>query len=177
MQVNLAKTPIENILDLIKATAGNETAAASLTTAMFTAGAPAVRAPDADPSNTTLVLTAVNGQGIANGSTKTLTYTRLALDSKITPPGNVVVVAGDTEAQVKTKIAAAYGLVESELTFGTIVVPGEGATETVTVEVAATSLLYVDADGIIVTIENPAEPADFDSFVPQGQMDGFDPQS
>ena len=177
MKVNLALTASANLLALIKGTVGNETAAASLTEAMFTIGAPAVRVPDANPSNTTVVLTAVAGQGIETGSTKTITYTRNALDSKQTAPGNVIVVAGDSEASVKTKIATAYGLLESELIFGAITVPGEGETETVTVEVAATSLLYVDADGIIVTIENPAEPADFDSFVPQGQLDGFEPEA
>lgn len=177
MKVNLTISAAANILALVKGTAGNETAAASLTSAMFTIGNPTVRTPDANPSNTTVVLTAVAGQGIAAGSTKTITYKRNALDSKQTPPGNVIVVAGDTEAQVKTKIATAYGLLESELIFSAITVPAEGATETVTVEVAATSLLYVDADGIVVTIENPAEPADFNSFVPQGQLDGFDPEA
>lgn len=177
MKVNLSLTPAANLLALIKGTAGNESASASLTEAMFTIGAPAVRVPDANPSNTTLILTAVAGQGIETGTTKTVTYTRNALDSKATAPGNVIVVAGDTEAQVKTKIATAYGLMESELVFGAIVIPGEGETETVTVEVAATSLLYVDADGIIVTIENPAEAVGFDEVVPVGQLDGFEPEA
>lgn len=154
MNIDISKTGVENVYALINA--DNSTAHSAAT---VTLGVPAVRTPDANPRNTTLVLTAVVGGGFTG--TDTLTYTRLGMGSGVVTPSFDFEVDGDTTAaSFKTQVATALGLREDQITITGTLPAAEGEDTTMTVAAVADSLLYVGSQALSVSWPVPQVPLD-----------------
>ncbi|MNQ09547.1 hypothetical protein D3C85_223640 [compost metagenome] len=170
MKVNIAISPLENILAAINA--ANTASSTNITSAQVTAAAPVVAAGTAG-RNTTVELTGVDGQGI-EGS-RVFAYTRQSLATGAvasTAPASVTVLQADDQAASVTKVATALGLVASEFDASAYTAPEDQSTPgTVTITAKATSLLYVgvrvvplnfaDADVAFATV---APITDLDAF-------------
>lgn len=154
MKIDISKTAIENVFALINADNGSTHDAATVTL-----GVPAVRTPDANPRNTTLVLTAVVGGGFTG--TDTVTYTRLGMGSGVVTPSFDFETDGDTtNASFKTQVATALGLREDQIQITGTLPAAEGDETTMTVAAIADSLLYVGSQALTVTWPVPQVPLD-----------------
>jgi hypothetical protein len=171
MKINLAKTPLENlVLQIVEDNSG-----LVLTAAQVTAGAPSTFG--GDPQNTQVTLTAVDGQGYSG--TKLVKYVRLGLDSgKAVPVTTLEVLAADDQAAVEAKVAVALGLIEDELTFSAYTAAVDDATPgTITIAANAGSLLYVGAaKTIAITVPAVADP-DLEDEIVIDELSGFDPEA
>lgn len=154
MQINASLSAAANLLALINAT--NE--AQTLTAAQITIAVPAVKADSGDGRNTSVLLTAVEGQGYSG--TQTANYTRRGLaDSVAAPSWGTTADSTDTLATILARIVAQNGLVASEVTLtGDLTNPGVGETSTLTLDSNAGSLLYVDGSTEVVTLTWQAVP-------------------
>jgi len=171
MKVNIALTPLANVLAIINA--ANVASSTNITEAQVTAAAPVVAAGTGG-RNTTVLLTGVDGQGIEG--TRTFAYTRQSLATGAvasTAPASVTVLQADDQAASVTKVATALGLLASEFDASDYTAPEDQATPgTVTITAKATSLLYT---GVRVVPLNFAD-ADvaFATVAPVTDADGFD---
>lgn len=170
MQINVAKTAQENLIDLIiDANPGK-----SLAANQFTAAAPVV-IPDDAGRNTTVTLSAVVGQGYGAGDV-TFKYTRLPLTSgQATPVTTVTVVEGDDEAASLAKVISALGILASEVDASDYAAPADASTPgMITLTPKATSALYVgDAVVIELDIAGEVEPTLAETFTVT-DLNGFE---
>lgn len=168
MQINLAKTPQENILDLVR----DANAGLQLTAAQVTIGAGAALDGDAT-YDSQVTLTAVPNAGFSG--TKRIRYNRLRLDQgTASTVASVQVTDTDTEATVATKVAAAYGLKEGEFTTSDLVAPvNEDTNGSVVITPVDGSLLY---NGAPVTVTLTIADADvpLETAIANDGMNGFD---
>ncbi|MNQ14300.1 hypothetical protein D3C85_272460 [compost metagenome] len=171
MKINLTKTPLENlVLQIVEDNAG-----LVLTAAQVTAGAPSVFG--GDPQNTQVTLTAVEGQGFTG--TKLVKYVRLDMNSGVAVPVTTLeVLAADNQAAVQTKVAAALGLIETELTFSAYTAAVDDTTPgTITVAATAGGLLYAGAaKTIAITVPAVPDP-DLEDEIVIDELSGFDPEA
>lgn len=168
MQINASKTAIQNILDLVN----GKNVGLNLTEAQVTVGVPSVFSEAENPRNSQVTLTAVVGSGYTG--TKTIKYTRLGVgQSVVTLPERVYVVGAETEAEIKTAVATALNLVESEIEVSALTLPVDSSTPgQVSVAPKVDSLLYVGASlDVVLAIA----PEDLEAAIANDQMDGFDP--
>jgi hypothetical protein len=169
-KVNTSITAAANVLALINAANPSLNA----TEAQITAGVPTTAAGTGG-RNTAITYTAVDNQGFSG--TQTFSYTRRALASgeaiaaaKAIP---VVIAEGDTDAQVKTKVAVALGLIESEIALSDIVRPADESTPgSADVDAIANSLLYTGTYAVTLTVPDADVPLDEAASVTD--LDGFD---
>lgn len=171
MKVNIALTPLANVLAAINA--ANTATSTNITEAQVTAAAPTTVAGTGG-RNTSVELTGIDGQGI-EGS-RTFSYTRQSLATGAvasTAPASVTVAEGDDQAASVAKVATALGLLASEFDASAYTAPEDQSTPgTVTITAKATSLLYT---GVRVVPLNFAD-ADvaFATVAPVTDADGFD---
>lgn len=180
MKINVAKSAIQNLVDLINST--NSATSLNLTTSQVTFGNPAARTPDADPSNTSVSVSPVNGQGIGAGDI-TITYTRLALNQGVTggASGSTLdfTVEGNdatASASLLATVADHLGLVPGQFQIDSStplsgVTQGGGAVGILLTPVA-NSLLY--AGNVTIQVEWPAATPTLDSLVVNKQQSGFE---
>jgi hypothetical protein len=168
MKINVAKTPLENlVLQIIEDNSG-----LALTASQVTAGAPSVYG--GSPQNTQVTLTAVEGQGFTGS--KLVKYVRLGLDSgKVTPVTTLEVLEADNQAAVQAKVVTALGLVTSELTFSAYTAAAAGVPGTITITPVAGSLLYVGAAKVL-ELTLPVAP-DLGDEIVIDELSGFDPEA
>lgn len=167
MKINLALTAIANAYALV-----NAANALTLDVTKATLGVPAARVPDADPRNTTLVLTGVN-EGGYNG-TKSVTYTRLGMGSGVAVPEFEFHTDGTTTpASFLTAVATSLGLKESEIEITGDLPEAEGEGTTIVLSAKAGSLLYVGQQNLIV--DWPQGIVELDDAITVTQLDGFEP--
>jgi len=171
MKINVAKTAQENLIDLIiDANPGK-----SLTAAQFTAANPVV-IPDDAGRNTTIVLSAVVGQGYGAGDV-TFKYTRLGLAGvNVTPVTSVRVAEGDDQAASLAKVLAAVGILGSEVDASDYAAPTDDTVPgMITLTPKANSALYVGEEVVIeLTWAPEVEPTLADTFTTT-DLDGFEP--
>lgn len=168
MQINTSKTAIQNILDLVN----GKNAGLNLTEAQVSVGVPSVFSEAENPRNSQVTLTALGGSGYTG--TKTIKYTRLGVGQGVAVlPSQVYVVGAETEAEIKTAVATALNLVESEIEISALTLPVDSSTPgQVSVAPKVDSLLYVGASlDVVLAIA----PEDLESAIANDQMDGFDP--
>lgn len=171
MKINLARTPVQNILDLVK----DANPLLTLTEAQFTLSAPAVVAGTAG-RNTEVTLTAVVGQG--KTGTKTVAYTRL---DPVTGPNEGaattgVEVAGDaTAAAIKAQLVALFGVLADEVDVADLVLPTEGVDGSINLVADADSLLYVGTSAVVLKLQ--AEEQDLGTEITQSDLNGFEPET
>ena len=170
MQINVAKTAQENLIDLIiDANPGK-----SLAANQFTAAAPSAITP-VGALNTSIVLSAVVGQGYGAGDV-TFRYTRLPLSSgQAVPVTSVQVAEGDDQAASLAKVIAALGILASEVDASDYAAPADSDTPgMITLTPKATSVLYVgSADVIELTLPAEAEPTLAETFTVT-DLNGFE---
>jgi hypothetical protein len=136
MKINLSVSPLTNVLALV-----NEKNGTLLAEGRVTAG-PAVEPTGETTDNTEVTLTGIVGHGYTGSLT--YTYDRATLASQEIPtPAAVDVTATDTEADVKTKVAAALRIIESAVEFTALTIPVDATDGTVTVTPIVGNLLYV----------------------------------
>lgn len=171
MKINLTKTPLENlVLQIVEDNAG-----LVLTAAQVTAGVPADFG--GSPQNTQVTLTAVEGQGYTG--TKLIKYSRLSMNSGVAVPvTSVEVLDTDNQAAVETKVAAAMGLLKSELTFASYTAPVDVSTPGgINVNPNIASLLYQgNGVAIALTLPVPVDP-DLEDEIVIDELSGFDPEA
>jgi hypothetical protein len=171
MKINLAKTPLENlVLQVVEDNSG-----LVLTAAQVTAGLPTTFG--GDPQNTQVTLTAVEGQGYTG--TKLVKYVRLDMNSGVAVPVTTLeVLAADNQAAVEAKVITALGLLASDVVFSAYTAAVDDATPgTITVAPAANSLLYVGAaKTIAITVPAVADP-DLEDEIVIDELSGFDPEA
>ena len=168
MQINTSKTAIQNILDLVN----GKNAGLNLTEAQVSVGVPSVFSEAENPRNSQVTLTALGGSGYTG--TKTIKYTRLGVGQGVAVlPSQVYVVGAETEAEIKTAVATALNLVESEIEISALTLPVDSSTPgQVSVAPKVDSLLYVGASlDVVLAIA----PEDLEAAIANDQMDGFDP--
>lgn len=139
MKINLGLSPLANVLALINTKNGS-----LLNETNVTAGpvSPSVDDPD---DNTQITLTAVVGEGYTGE--RTYVYNRYDLLGGREPdPDQVEIVSTDSQAAIKTKVATAYGLKESEITISAVTPAAVGETTAATMSAVEGSLLYLGAD-------------------------------
>lgn len=170
MKINVSQSPSANLLAQINA----DNAGLNLTAGQVTIGVPSVRTPDANPNNTTVVLTAVADQGYSG--TKTITYTRLGLDKGVNPAvTSVEVVSSDNESASLAKVVAALGLIASEVTSTNYVAPeNENTPGSITLEANVASLVYY-GPGLTVELTVPDADVSLDAAIATGDLTGFEP--
>ena len=150
MKVDITKSASANLLAALNL----DNVGLNATEAQVTFGLPSVVSGTAG-RNTQVTITAVANQGFAG--TKDVTYTRQALVAgegiATAKAVSVLIVAGDTDAQVLTKVATALGLVESEVSLANIVRPVDESTPGSADVVADTdSLLYTGTFAAVLTV-------------------------
>lgn len=147
MKIDVTKNGITNLLALVNSANTGQT----ITGSQVTAGTPSVKTDTGDGRNTTVVLSAVAGQGFSG--TVSLNYTRRALSDGVvgTPDYTLTETTGLDASVVLADICTKLGLVASELhltdgqaTPTTYTGPITTKPATVTLTVNAGSLLYVD---------------------------------
>lgn len=169
MQINAAKSAIQNILDLVV----DANPSVVITPAQVTIGAPSVVSGTAG-RNTEVTLTAVGGQG-KTGS-KTVAYTRL---NPVTGPNASQATSGintavdATDVQVKSALVALFGLVDAEVEVSALVLPTEGVPGSITLAAKADSLLYVGETS--VKLVTPDVEEDLGEEIVTSDLDGFEP--
>ncbi|MNU54542.1 hypothetical protein D3C71_436000 [compost metagenome] len=138
MKINLTVSPLANVLALV-----NEKNGTLLSVDRITSG-PAVAPTGETTDNTEITLTGIAGHGYIGSLT--YTYDRATLASQEIPtPSAIDVTATDTEADVKTKVAAALRIIESAVDFTDLTIPVDATDGTVTVTPASGNLLYIGA--------------------------------
>lgn len=169
MKINTTLTALANVYALV-----NAANALTLDATKGTFGVPAARTPGADPRNTTVTLTAVDGGGIEAGSTVDVTYNRLGMGSGVvTPEFEFFTDDTTTLASFKTAAATSLGLIESELDLVGALPTAEGETTTIVISAKPGSLLYVGTQDL--TVEWPQGEPTMAESVTVTQLDGFDP--
>lgn len=137
MMIDILKTPLQNLLDIL-----NASNSLTITEAQLTPGTPQAIGGEADEDNTTLVLTAVPLGGYTG--TVEVTYRRLKLNANVLTPQETFFTDGTTTLEgLKTTIATALNLREDQFEYyGTLPTYfGEITVGTLTADVD--SLLYV----------------------------------
>lgn len=140
MKINLGISPLANVLALV-----NEKNGSSLTDQQVTAGL-AIVTDESPGDNTKVTLTGIAAQGYKDSAT--YFYGRYNLLDGVSPdPDRVLITSTDTQAQIRTKVASAFGLMESEIVVNEnndVTIPSSG-NEIVTVNMSSKegSLLYV----------------------------------
>jgi hypothetical protein len=168
MLIDLLKSPIQNVLDLLN-TANNATIPVPITTAQVTLGAPAVVADEALDDNTTVVVSAV-ALGGYTGNVE-ITYRRLRLNaSVVTPATGFLTNDTTTLASLKTAIATALNLLEAEFDLTGTLPATFGEITVMTLTSVATSLLYVGTINV-----NAEWSFELSAVAPVTNMSGFDP--
>lgn len=169
MKINTTLTALANVYALV-----NAANALTLDATKATVGAPAARTPDANPRNTTVTLTAVDGGGIEAGTTVDVTYDRLGMGSGVVTPEFSFFTDGTTTLpSFKTAVATSLGLIEAEIDVTGTLPATEGETTTMVVAAKAGSLLYVGTQNL--TVEWPAGEPTMAESVTVTQLSGFDP--
>lgn len=146
MKINISLTALANVYSLV-----NAANALTLNATKATVGIPSARTPGANPHNTSLVLTAVDGGGYVSGSSVTVTYNRLGMGSGVAAPDfNFITNAATDASNFKTTVAAQLGLIESEIELtGTL--PAIGEEVTMVIAAKTDSLVYTGTQNITVT--------------------------
>lgn len=168
MKINVTKTGLENLV--LQVVADNDGLA--LASTQVTAAAPAVI--DEGALNTSVLLTAVEGQGFAG--TKTVKYTRLGMDSGVAVPVSTLEVQPAAEqAAIEAGVVVALGLVAADVVFSAYTAAAEGAPGSITVGPAPDSLLYVgEVKAVTLTLPVVATPTLEDEIVVD-ELSGFTP--
>lgn len=179
LKIDAGKSVLENLVALVNAT--NAATNLALTAAQVTFGNPSARTPDANPNNTSIVVSPVNGQGYAAGDV-TITYTRLNLDQGVaggagTYGYNVNGNDATAEASLLAAVATGLGLVPGEFVIdaGTPLssVTQNGIPTTIDLVPATNSKLYNAGTSIQVTWPEAPEPT-LDDAIVNKQQDGFE---
>ncbi|MGF6603680.1 PII-like signaling protein [Paraburkholderia sp. GAS448] len=165
MHINPTESAVSNLLALI--VASNPRFSVMAEEALQVESVTALATPDADGNDT---VTVVSAQGY--GHTAAFSYRRLPLTEIVpadVPPVTVTVV--DEEADILTAIAAALGLIASELVLvdGSEVLEGAGE---VTIDASVSSLLYSSGP---FTVALDWEPARIDSLLDNTSIGEFHP--
>lgn len=173
MAIDVAKTALENLYALV-ATANGKPA----TPAHFTLAAPAVRVPDANARNTSVLATAVDGGGYEG--VQTFTYTRLDIDA-LGGPLELQLQQGTTLADVLAWAVTQLGVIASEVEFTITELPafvdetnGDAPTteELVEVKAKAGSYAYIGTKAITLLAPVP-EDEQLAAAYPTADLDGF----
>lgn len=166
MKINAALSAVANLFALV-----NADNALTLDATKVTPGVPASRVPDANPTNTTLTLTAIADQGYFG--TVNVTYTRLGMGSGvITPIFDFLTDGTTTNATLLAAAAASLGLVASEIEITGALPAADGDTTVVSLAAKADSLLYIGSQNL--NLEWPAADVDLSEAVAVTQLNGFE---
>lgn len=182
MQINVTKTAFENLIDLI--IDANSGLSGSLTPAKVTAGTPVAEAGTGG-RNSKVTLTAVPNAGYSG--TVDVNYTRLGMSSGVASvPSAIAINPSDTQAQIKTKIATALGLIQSEIDYYYEGSPQDDTTNPidipvneddtsilVSVQPKAGSLLYVGA-ALEIQLTVPDADIPLNVAIAVTDLNGFD---
>jgi hypothetical protein len=175
-KINVAKSALANLLDLINAT----NVSANLSTSSVDIGVPSARTPDANPNNTTVSVSPKSGSGIP-GDPISVTYMRLALSTGLSGGAsgsalNFNVDGNDSTAEAALLAAAAtqLGLVAGEFAIDASTplsgVEQGAAASGILLTPNAGSLLYTG--GVTIQVTWPA--SDLNTLVANKQLDGFE---
>ena len=175
-KIDATKSALDNLLVLVNAANTGQTIADT----QVTAAAATVKTDTGDGRNTSVVLSAVAGQGYTGS--QTVNYTRRGLaDSVTTPNFHYETPVGTTAAAIIAAVANTNGLVASELHLeapGAPGVPVTGAINnspaTLNLVSANGSLLYIDASSQAITFTWDTA---LSSAIATVNLAGFDPAS
>lgn len=154
MKYDRTKTVIENLLQLINASAKRTVLSSELTF-----GNPVAITPGAGNgnNNTQITATFVKGSGTTgavNGSQSTIQYNRLTLaNSYPTANRTIDITDADTLTTVKTKIAASQRLTEAEFSLSSSTLPTASTTSSMPVDPVSNSKLYAPGQ-LVLTLNN-----------------------
>ncbi|MNQ58981.1 hypothetical protein D3C85_732010 [compost metagenome] len=166
MSINVAKTALENLYDLISTANGKPASSA-----LFTIGAPTVRVPDANLRNTSVLCTSVPGGGF--DGEQTFRYIRLDLDD-LAPELELQLLEGDTLADVQAWAVTQLGVIAEEVEFEITELPVfDGDEELVELRAKADSYTYIGTKLITLIKPVPPLPTLAESF-PVTDLLGFD---
>jgi hypothetical protein len=160
MQINSSLTALGNLLAQITA---DNAAWSVVTEAIAAVQSVSAVTPDAEGRNTVVVVgaTGYNDQ-------ESFTYTRRGLGDSVNPAPTAISLQGtESAADVAKLVAAALGLVQSEVSFnasfinadGTITLPAADGSVTGSVQIvsASGSLLYVDGSTLSLNVNFPSQ--------------------
>lgn len=184
MNIDLLKSPDQNILDLVIA----KNVGLVMTLSQVAVGVAAALVDDPSARNTEVTLTATANAGFSGS--RVIKYNRLGLDSGVVSlPSAVNINPADDVPTIKTKLATALGLMESELDFtfggdtlevaesttpGILIPENEDDTSKVIVVAAkSASKLYVGT-ALNVQLTVPDTDIPLASAIEFDVMDGFD---
>lgn len=173
LQIDASKTAAANLLAIINSGNTGQT----ITAAQVTFGAPSVKTDTGDGRNTSVVVTAVGGQGFSG--TQTVNYTRRGLnDSVASPVDSYTATDGEDAATILAALATQLGLVLAEVQLEDPANPGvaltgaqSGNQATLNVVSKANSLVYVDGSTQAITMTWNAEA--LSTAIPNVDLPGF----
>jgi hypothetical protein len=136
--VDLTKTGAQNLYRMI-----NASYPWSFGSTVVTTSGLAVYSAEGSPANTSIQLNAVTDMGFSGSLT--IHYKRLEINAQITPlPSSVTILEADTDAQVKAKVSAAYGVLNSAIQLSNVVRPTAGVPGSCDIRASSTSVLYTN---------------------------------
>ena len=170
MQINLAKSAVENVLALV-----NAANSSVLSPAEVTLGAPVVWVDPlgVNTRNTQVTLTAVVGSGYTG--TVDVRLTRLTLEAvRGATVLDYTLLGSDTLVAIKAYVVAALGVVADQVELSVTevpVVPNGQTSVTIQIQALATSLLYTGACDVTVFPEGDDE---LNTIVTDPELPGFE---
>ena len=178
MKIDVSKSIAENILNLIHD--ANPSTVATVTLSNVTIGA--VSPLTGDPSSRNSQVTVTANKNMGYSQQVTIKFNRIQVNQGVNPlPAAITIFPTDTQAQRKTKVAAALGLMESEITVtavggGIIGTPANEDDTSVSVTVApiANSSLYI-GNGFNIQLTVPDADIPLGTVITVLVMNGFDP--
>lgn len=168
MKINLSLSPLTNVLGLINGKNGSSIVETQVTV-------DSVIASTENPGdNTKITLTGIDGKGI-EGS-RAFFYGRYdLLGGKAPDPTRVEILATDTQSQILGKIATAYGLEPTEITFNggsDVTIPATDDVAITTMAAKTDSLLY-NGPAVKVNVTLPNAVVPLSKAIPVTEFDGM----
>jgi hypothetical protein len=178
-KINASLSALDNLLAILNAANTGQT----ITDTQVTAGAPSVKTDTGDGRNTTVVVSAVAGQGYTG--TASVNYTRRGLnDSVLNPVDSLTATTGDTAESILATLVAQLGLVASEVHLEDPAAAGtpltgaiSGNQASLNIVAKAASLLYVDGSTQAIAMTWEAPQVALDTAVTVTDLGGFDAAS
>jgi hypothetical protein len=178
-KIDASKSALDNLLVLVNTANTGQT----ITNAQVTAAAATVKTDTGDGRNTSVVLSAVGGQGYSGS--QTVNYTRRALNDSVTSPNFAATqTIGDTASAIIAALATTNGLVASELHLEDPGAPGTPVTgainnspATLNLVSANGSLLYIDGSSQAITFTWNAPSVPLTTAIATVDLAGFDAAS
>lgn len=166
MKINLALTPLANVLGLINAKNGSSITENQVTVDEM------IASTENPGDNTKITLTGIDGQGIEG--TRSFFYGRYdLLGAKTVDPNRVEIADTDTQLQIHDKVCTTFGLKATDVEVSDVTIPATDNFTVATMMPIDNSLLY-NGDPLDINITLSGAVIPLTTAIPNPEIAGFD---